>query len=145
MKTLRLLAVTLLVALAACTWRVDPNKQAREFFDEGKDTILAALKKQDATEAQLKAAEAVLAQHENTVMPEIAAVLRNQHKLFRGIVSGQNSATLVALEAELHTSNEQAVRDIGRMHEALSASVGEPTWKAATADLDRRWARHFRE
>lgn len=145
MKYLRLLAVGLLVALSACTWRADPDKHAREFFDEGRDMIMSTLKKQDATEAQLQAAKEVLLRNKPTLPPEIADVLRKQQALFRGITSGQDSATLTRLEADLHQSNEKAVQAIGRMHEELATAVGDKTWKATTADLDRRWAKHFSE
>ena len=145
MKSLRLLTLSLLVALSACTWRADPDKHAYKFFDEGRDTIISALKKQDASDAQLTAARAVLTRHEQSLPAEIAAALRKQKELFRGIVTGQNSETLVRLEADAHTTHEQTVRAIGRMHEEVALAVGEPTWKAATAQLDRRWARHFRE
>jgi hypothetical protein len=145
MKTLRLLAVSLIVVLSACTWRADPDKHAREFFEEGKESIIKALKKQDASEAQLKAAEAVLARHEQTLPGEIAGVMRKHKAMFHGIVTGQDSATLTRLEADLHQTHEQTARDIGRMHEEVAGAVGDKTWKAATAYLDSRWARHFRE
>jgi len=143
MKTLRLLAVGAVALLAACTFRMDPDKHAHKFFDEGRDMILASLKKQDANETQLKSARAVLDRHEATVTGEVAGVFRQQRSLFRGITTGQGADRLVALESELHKSHEQAVRNIGRMHEELAAAVGDPTWKAAMADMDRRMARHF--
>ena len=145
MKSLHLLAIGLLVALSACTWRADPDRHAREFFDEGREVILSSLKKQDASEAQLEAAKAVLRRHKPTLPGEIANTLRKQRALLRGITSGQDSATLTRLETDLHQSNEQTVRAIGRMHEELANAVGDKTWKAATADLDHRWARHFAE
>lgn len=145
MNTLRLLAITLLVALSACTWRTDPDRHAREFFDEGKEQILSALKKENASDAQIQAAEAVLKRNEQTLPAEIAGVLRKQQALFRGIVSGQNSERLATLEADLHKTNEQTVRAIGRMHEELAGAVGDKTWSAATAKLDKRWSRHLRE
>jgi hypothetical protein len=137
------LAVGVVALLAACTFRMDPDRNAHKFFDEGRDMILSSLKKQDATEAQLKSARAVLDRHEATVTGEIAGVFRQQHSLFRGITSGQGADRLVTLESELHKSHEQAVRNIGRMHEELAAAVGDQTWKAATADMDRRMARRF--
>jgi len=143
MKSLRLLAVGLLVALSACAWRPDPDKHAREFFDEGRDMIMSTLKKQDASEAQLQAAKAVMRSNKPTLPPEIADVLRKQQALLRAIVTGQDSATLAKLEADLHQSNEKAVQAIGRMHEELATAVGDKTWKATTADLDQRWAKHF--
>lgn len=143
MKTLRFLAVGLLVALSACVWRPDPDKHAREFFDDGRDMIMSTLKKQDASEAQLEAAKAVLKRNKPTLPPEIADVLRKQQALFRGITSGQDSATLTRLEADLHQSNEKAVLAIGHMHEELAAAVGDKTWKATTAELEHRWAKHF--
>jgi hypothetical protein len=145
MKTVRLLAVGLLVALSACTWRPDPDKHAREFFDEGRDTIMSTLKKQDATDAQLQAAKTVLLQNKSSLPPEIADVLRKQQTLLRAIVTGQDSATLTKLEADLHQSNEKAVRAIGQMHEELAAAVGDKTWKATTAALEKRWSKHVAE
>jgi hypothetical protein len=143
MKLLRLLAVGAVALLAACTFRMDPDRHAHRFFDEGRDMILKSLKKQDATEVQLKGARAVLDRHEAAVTGEVAGVFRQQRSLFRGITTGQNADRLVALEGELHKSHEQAVRSIGRMHEELAAAVGDPTWKAAMTDLDRRMTRRF--
>jgi len=107
--------------------------------------ILSALKRQEASETQLKDARAILERHEKTVPTEIAGVFRKQRALFRGITSGQNSEQLSALETELHRTNEQTLRSIGRMHEELAVAVGEATWKAAMTDLDNRMSRHFRE
>jgi len=143
MKILRLMAVAALALLAACSFRMDPDKHAHKFFDEGRDMILSSLKKQDLPEAQIKGARAVLDRHEAAITGEIAGVFRQQRSLFRGITSGQGSEQLVQLESALHKSNEQAVRSIGRMHEELATTVGEPAWKAATADMSRRMARHF--
>jgi hypothetical protein len=145
MRNLKLLAVGAIALLSACTFRADPDKHAREFFEKGQDTILAALKKQDANETQIKAADAILKRHEQTLPPEIAAVMRKQRAMLQGIVTGQDSATLARLEADLHQAHEQAVRTIGRMHEEVGGAVGDKTWKGATAELDRRWARHFRD
>lgn len=145
MKSLRLLAVGLLVALSACVWRPDPDKHAREFFDEGRDMIMSTLKKQDASEAQLQAAKSVLQRNKPNLPPEIADVLRKQQALLHAIVTAQDSATLARLEADLHQSNEKAVLAIGHMHEELATAVGDKTWKATTAELDRRWAKHFSE
>lgn len=143
MKSLRFLAIGLLVAMSACTWRPDPDKHAREFFDEGREMIMSTLKKQDASEAQLQAAKTVLQRNKPSLPPEIADVLRKQQALLRAIVTGQDSATLAKLEADLHQSNEKAVRAIGQMHEELATAVGDKTWKATTAELDQRWAKHF--
>jgi len=145
MKSLRLLAVGMLVVVAACAWRPNPEKHAREFFDEGRDMIMSTLKKQDASEAQLQAAKAVMRSKKPTLPPEIADVLRKQQALLRAIVTGQDSTALAKLEADLHQSNEKAVHAIGQMHEELATAVGEKTWKATTADLDQRWGRHFSE
>lgn len=145
MKPLRISALLLVALLSACTWHTDSDKHAHKFFDEGKDMILSALKRQDASETQLKDARAILERHEQTVPNEIAGVFRKQRALFRGITSGQNSEQLLALETELHRTNEQTLRSIGRMHEELAVAVKERTWKAAMADLDSRMSRHFRE
>jgi hypothetical protein len=120
--------------------------------------ILSALKRQEASEAQLKDARAILERREKTVPAEIAGVFRKQRALFRGIASLQNSEQLSALEIELHRTSEQTLRSIGRMHdesmdgqgrpqavEELAAAVGDKTWKAASADLDHRMSHHFRE
>lgn len=143
MKLLRLLAVASVALLAACTFRMDPDKHAQKFFDEGRDMILSSLKKQDVDEARLKSARAVLDRHETAITGEVAGVFRHQRQLFRGITTGQGAEQLVALESELHKNHEQTVRSIGRMHEELAATVGDQTWKAAMADMDRRMARHF--
>jgi hypothetical protein len=123
--------------------------------------ILSTLKRQEASEAQLKDARAILERHEKTVPAEIAGVFRKQRALFRGIASLQNSEQLSALEIELHRTSEQTLRSIGRMHdesmdgrgrprqeqavEELAAAVGDKTWKAASADLDHRMSHHFRK
>jgi hypothetical protein len=138
------LALLLIALLSACAWHADTDQHARQFFDEGKDMILSALKRQ-----------------EKTVPTEIAGVFRRQRALFRSIASGQNSEQLLALEIELHRTSEQTLRPIGRMHdesmdgrgrprreqavEELAAAVGDKTWKAASADLDHRMSHHFRE
>jgi hypothetical protein len=145
MKSLRILAVSALALFAACTFRVDPDKHARVFFDEGRDMILSALKKQELGEAQLEQARAILARHEQTVPAEMAGVMRKERDLLRGITRGRTSAELAALEAELHKTHEQAVRVIGRMHEELAGAVGEPAWKAAMARIDKRLGRHYRD
>lgn len=145
MKPLRLLTIVLLVAVSACTWHPDPDRHARKFFDEGREMIIDALKKQDATEPQLKAAEAVLAKYQPTLPGEIATVMRKQRDLFRGVATGRDSATLVRLETELHQTHEATVRTIGRMHEEIGTAVGAATWKGAQAQLDKRWAKHFDE
>lgn len=145
MNSIRFSTLLLVALLSACAWHADTDKRAHKFFDEGKDMILSALKRQEAGETQLKDARAILERHEKTVPAEIAGVFRKQHALFRGITSGQNSEQLAALETEVHKTSEQTLRSIGRMHEELTVAVGEKTWKAATADLDKRMARHFRE
>jgi len=145
MKIFRILAVSAVALLAACTFRMDPDKHAHKFFDEGRDMILASLKKQNLPEAQLKDARAVLDRHEASITGDIAGVFRQQRTLFRGITTGQGADRLVSLEADLHKVNEQAVRNIGRMHEELATTVGDQAWKAATADMDRRMARHVGE
>jgi len=145
MNPLRISALLLVALLSACAWHTDSDKHAHNFFDEGKDMILSALKRQEASETQLKDARAILERHENTVPTEIAGVLRKQRALFRGIASGLNSEQLSALETELHKTSEQTLRSIGRMHEELAVAVGERTWKAAMTDLDNRVSRHFRD
>ncbi len=145
MKSRHLIAVVLMVAVSACTWRPDPDEHARDFFDEGHEMIIKALKKQDATDPQLKAAEAVLAKYQPTLPGEIATVMRKQRDLFRAVATGQDSATLTRREAELHQAHEGTVRTIGRMHEEIGTAVGATTWKGAQAQLDKRWAKHFDE
>ena len=145
MKPMRMLAVVLLAAVSACTFRPDPDRHARKFFDEGKEMIIEALEKQDATKQQLAAAKAVLAKYDATLPADIAAVMRKQRDMFRGVATGRDSATLVQLEADLHQAHEKTARAIGRMHEEVGAAVGEATWKAAQARLDKRWAKRFDE
>lgn len=145
MKPMRILTVVLLVAVSACTWRPDPDEHARKFFDEGQEMIIKALKKQDATDQQLQAAEAVLAKYQPTLPGELATVMRRQRDLFRAVATGQDSATLARLETELHQAHERTVRTIGRMHEEIGTAVGATTWKGAQAQLDKRWAKHFDE
>lgn len=142
MKSRHLIAIALMAAVSACTWHPDPDRHGRRFFEEGQETIIKALKKQDATDPQLKAAEAVLARYQPTLPGELATVMRKQRDLFRGLATGRDSATLVRLEGELHQAQEQTARSIGRMHEEIGTAVGDTTWKAAQAHLDRRWARH---
>jgi hypothetical protein len=145
MNPLRFSALLLVALLSACAWHADTDKRAHKFFDEGRDMILSALKRQDASEAQLKDARAILDRHEKTVPTEIAGVFRKQRAVLRGITSGQNSEQLATLDTDLHKTSDPALRSIGRMHEELAAAVGDKTWKAAAADLDKRMARHFRE
>lgn len=145
MKFRYLIAVLLVVAVSACTWRPDPDRHARQFFEEGQEMIIKALKKQDATDPQLKAAEAVLAKYQPTLPGELAQVLRKQRDLFRAVATGQDSGTLARLEAELHQVHEGTVRSIGRMHEEIGSAVGATTWKGAQAQLDKRWAKHFED
>jgi len=145
MNPLRFLTLLLVAMLSACAWHADTDKRAQMFFDEGRDMILSALKRQEAGETQLKDARAILERHEKTVPTEIAGAFRKQRALFRGITSGQNSEQLSALETELHRTSEQTLRSLGRMHEELAVAVGDKTWKAAMTDLDNRMSRHFRE
>lgn len=146
MNRLRIVILVLFAALlGACGWHASPEQHARKFFDEGKDLILSSLKKQESSDAQLAAAREVLERHEKTVPGEIAAVLRQQRALLRGITGGQGMEPLIGLEAELHRTQEQAARAIGRMHDDLASAVGEPTWKGTTAALDKRMARYFRD
>jgi hypothetical protein len=145
MKPMRIVTVVLLVAVSACSWRPDPDRYARKFFDEGQEMIIKALKKQDASDQQLAAAEAVLAKYEPTLPGEIAVVMRKQRDLFRGVATGRDSATLVRLEADLHQAHEQTARVIGRMHEEIGTAVGDTAWKGAQAQLDKRWEKHFDE
>lgn len=143
MKYRHLIAVALTVVVSACAWHPDPDRHARRFFEEGQETIIKALKKQDATDQQLAAAEAVLAKYQPTVPGELATVMRRQRDLFRAVATGQDSATLARLETELHQAHEGTVRTIGRMHEEIGSAVGATTWKGAQAQLDKRWAKHF--
>lgn len=143
MKPLTLMAVVLLAALSACTWRPDPDRHARQFFEEGREMIVKALRRQDASDEQMRAARAVLTRYEATLPGEIALVMRRQRELFRGVVTGADSATLVRLEGELHQVQAGAARSIGRMHEEIGAAVGETVWTGARAQLDRRWAKRF--
>lgn len=145
MKSLRLLAVVLLAVLSACTWRPDPDRHANQFFDEGRDMIIKAIEKQDASDQQVKAAEAVLARHQATLPGEIATVMRAQRDLFRAVVTGQGSATLERLETALHQVHASTARSIGRMHEEIGTAVGATVWQGAQAHLEQRWARRFRE
>lgn len=146
MNRMRMIVLVLFTSLlGACGWHASPEQHAQKFFNEGKGLILSTLKKQDSSEAQLAAARSILERHEKTVPGEIAAVLRQQRALLRGVTGGQGLEPLTGLEADLHRSQERAAHTIGRMHDELASAIGEPTWKATTAALDKRMARHFRE
>jgi len=143
MKALKILTPALAALLAACSFHMDPDKHARKFFNEGKDMIVSALKKQDVPDATIDSARTTLDRHEKTVTGEIANVLRQQRSLLRGISTGLGEDRLVALEADLHRANEKATRDIGRMHDELAKVVGDQTWKRVIASLDKRASRHL--
>ncbi|MBS1236052.1 MAG: hypothetical protein H6R46_847 [Proteobacteria bacterium] len=48
MNPLRLLALLVVALLSACTWHPDTDQHAHKFFDEVRDMILSALKRQEA-------------------------------------------------------------------------------------------------
>jgi hypothetical protein len=139
------LFTVLLATLSACAPRFDPDRSAQRFFDKGRTQILTALEDQKATPAQLEQARAILDRYGQTVPKEVAAMFRDHKELLREITSGKDSSTLLAQEDKFHTSHVVAVRGIGRMHEELESTVGKPLWSAASADMQQRMARYFRE
>lgn len=141
---LALLALSI-AALSACAPRFDPERSAQRFFDKGRDQILRSLEEKDASPAQLEQARAILERHNRTVPPEIAAMFREHKTLLRAITAGKDSSTLLAQEERFHERHVAAVKGIGRMHEEIESAVGKPLWSAASADMQERMARYFRD
>jgi len=131
--------------LAACGMPRSPEEQAQRLFRKGEKYILRSLEAQGASSRQLQEAQAVLARHRKGVTEGLAALIRKHRALFAGVASGKDTEALVALEQALHRVHEQTVRRIGAMHEDLEAAVGESLWKATTAAMASKWARHGRE
>jgi hypothetical protein len=141
-----LLAVLLTVTMSACGPRnFDPDRGAQRLFDKGREQILSSLEKQNATPSQQEQARAILDRHGQTVPKEIAAMFREHKELLRAVTAGKDSSTLLAQEDKFHASHVAAVRGIGSMHEELESAVGKPLWEAASADMQQRMARYFRD
>jgi len=60
------------------------------------------------------------------------------------LTSGNDSATLLRLEADQHKVQDQALRTIGIMHEELASAVGPEKWKGTSAQLEEKYSRYFR-
>jgi len=63
----------------------------------------------------------------------MAAAVRAQQALMLALTSGNDSATLLRLEADQHKVQDQALRTIGIMHEELASAVGPEKWKGTSA------------
>jgi len=146
MKRIALLLLALAgLSLAACAPRApDPDRFAEKFFEHGKDSILDAMKDQKVGESQLAAARGIIDRHEPNARREMAAAVRAQQALMLALTSGNDSATLLRLEADQHKVQDQALRTIGIMHEELASAVGPEKWKGTSAQLEEKYSRYFR-
>jgi len=131
-----------MTVLTGCAMHRTPEHYARSFFENGRESIIKALKNQDASPAQLDQARAILDRSEPTVTGNIAALLRSQQDVVLGVTSGDDTAQLLALEEKMHLAHEVALRSIGQMHEEIHAAVGDKIWAAATAQMGEKMA-HF--
>lgn len=134
----------LILGLTACGMHRDPDRIAESFFDRGESKILKSLKKNDATSAQLERAREILTRSKPDVTRDLAQLFRQHRGLMLAVTSGKDSSTLLDLEGTLHRAHEQTLQRIGKMHEELRGAVGEKTWQAASADMERDMARHLR-
>jgi hypothetical protein len=146
MKRIALLLLALTgLSLAACAPRApDPDRFAAKFFEHGKESILDAMKDQKVSESQLAAARGIIDRHEPNARREMAAAVRAQQALMLALTSGNDSATLLRLEADQHKVQDQALRTIGIMHEELASAVGPEKWKGTSAELEEKYSRYFR-
>lgn len=144
-RLLMILLPLALVVAGGCAPRFDADTKAQRFFDKGRSYILAALEDQKASPEQLERARSVLARYEQTVPADIARLFRRQQEMILAVTSGKKTAALLELDAALHAAHLEAVRSIGRMHEELEATVGAPLWAAATAQLEAKMSRYFKD
>ena len=146
MKRIALLLLALAgLSLAACAPRApDPDRFAAKFFEHGKESILDAMKDQKVSESQLAAARGIIDRHEPNARREMAAAVRAQQALMLALTSGNDSATLLRLEADQHKVQDQALRTIGIMHEELASAVGPEKWKGTSARLEEKYSRYFK-
>jgi hypothetical protein len=146
MKRIALLLLALTgLSLAACAPHApDPDRFAAKFFEHGKESILDAMKDQKVSESQLAAARGIIDRHEPNARREMAAAVRAQQALMLALTSGNDSATLLRLEADQHKVQDQALRTIGIMHEELASAVGPEKWKGTSAQLEEKYSRYFR-
>lgn len=141
--TLWLLAAGMML-LAGCAIHRTPEHYAQSFFKDGRESIIKALKKQDATPAQLDQARAILDRNEPAVTADIAAFFRTQQDVILGVTSGKDTDQLLALETKMHEANDVALRSIGKMHEELHAAVGDKIWSGATAQMEQKMSRYIK-
>ncbi|MHB8454083.1 MAG: hypothetical protein ACYDDO_05160 [Acidiferrobacterales bacterium] len=134
-----------MMLLAGCALHRTPDQYAHSFFEDGKESIMKALKNQDATPAQLDQARAILNQNEPTVTGNIAVLLSSQQNVLLGVTSGNDTTQLLALEEKMHQAHQVALRSIGKMHGELQAAVGEKIWSAATAQMGQKMARYLKK
>ena len=146
MKRIALLLLALTgLSLVACAPRApEPDRFAAKFFEHGKESILDAMKDQKVSESQLAAARGIIDRHEPNARREMAAAVRAQQALMLALTSGNDSATLLRLEADQHKVQDQALRTIGIMHEELASAVGPEKWKGTSAQLEEKYSRYFR-
>jgi hypothetical protein len=146
MKRITLLLFALVgLSLAACAPHApNPDRFAVNFFEHGKDSILDALKDQKVSEAQLKAATAVIDRYQKNAEQDMAAAMRTQQALMLALASGRDSGTLLKLDAEQSHAQQQALHTIGRMHEELASAVGAETWTGTSAKLEKKYGRYFK-
>jgi len=146
MKRIALLLLALTgLSLAACAPRApDPDRFAAKFFEHGKESILDAMKDQKVSESQLATARGIIDRHEPNARREMAAAVRAQQALMLALTSGNDSATLLRLEADQHKVQDQALRTIGIMHEELASAVGPEKWKGTSAQLEEKYSRYFK-
>jgi len=146
MKQIALLLLAVAgLSLAACAPHApDPDRFAVKFIEHGKKSILDAMKDQQVTELQLTSARGILARYEPNAKREMASAMRAQQELMLALSSGQDSATLLKLEADQNRVQDQVLRTIGRMHEELASAVGPEKWKGTSARLEDKYSRYFK-
>lgn len=133
-----------MMLLAGCAMHRTPEQFAHSFFEDGKESIIKALKKQDASPAQLDQARAILDRNEPTVTADLAVFFRSQQDVILGVTSGKDTEQLLALEGKMHEANDTALRGIGKMHEELHAAVGDKIWTGATAQMEQKMAHYLK-
>lgn len=140
--TLLTLALTL---FAGCALDKRPEDHAEHFFKKGQQNILTALKQAGATAEHVRAAEAILTRDKPAVVADVGRLLQRHRTMFASVATGAETADLLKLEAEFHTTHSNTLRTIGDMHAALRAAVGDDVWQKARERMQARLAAIYKE
>ena len=142
---LPLLSLFMVALLAAgCARPKGPEEHAQWFFEKGEAMIIKSLKKQDATEDQLKQAQSVIDRHESQVTRDLAALFGKHRAMFSDLIGGEGESTLVADGRAFHSEHVKALKSIGAMHDDLSRTIGTELWAAASKYRRQEMEKKFR-